>query len=248
MFYDVSILTMHRLDKLCYLLRALYLCFCVYVWINLKNLLNVNNALTVDKNFSKQKSGKKWGILNQRIEKNRTIIPRIQIQASLCVLCWLSSSSVIGRTIPPFPAKSLALFPSLIQSIRLLPGFRGTTLALMFNEPEEFALWGEFSAGKLIFGAVMAEPSLSLTETSRVWLFPSAADGACSVLDPVQPSLMLENFHWLSKGNEHLQFDKSIKSDNNPFVQNKTNNKPKWSLGTLPRSLRSERIFCLVQK
>lgn len=62
------------------------------------------------------------------------------IQASCSVLCLLSSSTVIVCTIPPVPVKSWPLFPSRIQSIKLLPGLRGTTLALMLKEPAEFAL------------------------------------------------------------------------------------------------------------
>lgn len=118
------------------------------------------------------------------------LIPRIQIQASLSVLCLLSSSKDTGRTIPPVPAKSWPLFPNLIQSIKLLPGFRGTTLALMLNEPDEFARWGEFSAGKLIFGAVMAESALSFSATSRVRTLRSAAETGWD-FEPEQPSLLI---------------------------------------------------------
>lgn len=57
----------------------------------------------------------------------------------------------------------------------------------MLKEPAEFALWGEFSAGKLIFGAVMADELLSFS-SSRACMFRSeAADLA--VLEPEQPSL-----------------------------------------------------------
>ena len=56
----------------------------------------------------------------------------------------------------------------------------------MLKEPAEFALWGEFSAGKLIFGAVMAD-ELSSFSSSRACMFRSEA-AELAVLEPEQPS------------------------------------------------------------
>ena len=59
----------------------------------------------------------------------------------------------------------------------------------MLKEPAEFALWGEFSAGKLIFGAVMADELLSFSSSRACTFRSEAADLAA--LEPEQPSLSI---------------------------------------------------------
>lgn len=60
----------------------------------------------------------------------------------------------------------------------------------------------------------MAVSSFSSTASSRVFLFGSAADVGCSVLDPEQPSLLLEKLSSVYEELKHelldvtyLQFD-----------------------------------------
>ena len=83
-------------------------------------------------------------------------LPLMHIQQSSFLLCFLSSSSVTSINLPFNPVRSFPLLVSRIQSMRLLPCFRGTSK----RKREEFNV---ASSNQLNF---LPPPAACLQDTS----------------------------------------------------------------------------------
>ena len=100
----------------------------------LKNVLPNISHIFVICELSQQITGP-WGYKALQLKaqpkasavQNKHYLPLMHIQQSSFLLCFLSSSSVTSINLPFSPVRSFPLLVSRIQSMRLLPCFRGTS-------------------------------------------------------------------------------------------------------------------------